>query len=125
MSDHSDHESSMGRDFTQANFLQQAADDEEAMEIACENALHVLDLTRDAPRSADDVRHSVTAWVQLGGELGKPHYATVFVKLQAATPYLSVGTHRVLILSALAHHPAEAMRGRRSRHVHKVITNNN
>ena len=74
-----------------------------------ETALHVLDLSRDVPRSADDIRDAVTAWMELGGELGKPHYATFFAKLQAGTPYLSVGTYRVLILSALAQHPAVAV----------------
>ena len=51
----------------------------------------------------------MTQWLQLGGELGKPHYATFFTKMQAAFPYFSVGTHRVLILSALALHPAEVL----------------
>ena len=57
-----------------------------------ENALRVLDLSPDVPRSGDDIRDAVTAWMELGGGFGKPHYATFFAKLQAGTPYLRVGT---------------------------------
>jgi hypothetical protein len=74
-----------------------------------EHPLHVLDLSRDVPRSGDDVRDAVRAWIELGGELGKPQYATFFAKIQAATPYFKVGTYRVLILTGLANHPDTAL----------------
>lgn len=70
-----------------------------------EAALSILDLSRDVPRSAEDIKDAVHQWFALGRELEKPHYQAFFASAQQVVPYLHVGIYRVRILSAIATNP--------------------
>jgi len=68
--------------------------------------LQILDFSMDVPRNAGNIKTAVDAWLKLGCEFAKPHYAALFLQLQRFAPSLYLGTYRALLASAMATHPA-------------------
>jgi len=68
--------------------------------------LQILDFSMDVARNAANIRTAVDAWVKLGCEFAKPHYAALFSQLKRFVPILYLGTYRALLASAMATHPA-------------------
>ena len=59
-----------------------------------EHALQILDLARDLPRSDTDVHSAVTAWLNIGTELAKPHFQALLVAVSKFIPALTNGIYR-------------------------------
>ena len=74
-----------------------------------EHALQILDLARDLPSSDTDVRSAVTAWLNLGTELAKPHFQALLVAASKFIPALTNGICRCHLVSAFAAFPADTM----------------
>ena len=70
-----------------------------------EHSLEILDLSRELPRSADDITSAVRNWLTLGKELAKPAYAAFFQELHKIVPYLTLGSYRCKLASAMGMHP--------------------